>query len=206
MVYYNRRRYGSRRRYRRGYRPSYNFVRRVANRVVASKTEKKYITDTLGDAGINDITTTPEQIDLASYISQGDNISERIADRIRYNNFWINGTLNAADGTNQIRMSLILADTDYDCTADGYSLSQDLNPRLNAKIRYVYFDKLFYLDGTVGPQAITFRRTVRLNLKQEYVSTTVKNYNVFLVLISDSGAAPDPGFVNGSLGVSFIDL
>lgn len=206
MPYYSRRRYGTRRRYRRGYRPSYSYIRRIANRAITARTEKKYVTQTLTAAGINDITTTPEEIDLASYIVQGDAIDERIGDRIRYNNFWINGTLNAADGTNQVRLSLILADHDYDASADGYTLSSDLNPRLNAKIRFVYWDKLFYLDGTVGPQAITLRKTVRLNLKQEYVDATVKNYNVFLVAISDSGAAPDPGFVNGSLGVSFIDL
>lgn len=182
--------------------------------------EDKFITNPMTTA-FSSVSTTTTFIDLAALIGAGTDYFNRIGrqvtlSRLQVSGLLVGGQVNLAadDSYNSFRITVASGNVGMTWTPFGLTqvLSADLIPGLDR----VLYDRVFPLsspgrDSTGYMKAL---RRVNINLALPQIVThfqtaaagSQNGNTVYLVMVSDSVAMPNPGFVDGSWVLRFIDL
>jgi hypothetical protein len=158
--------------------------------------------------------------DPCATIIQGLECTDRIGRSIYLRSISLYGTLVggqsnsvADDSYNTLRMSVV-ACTDG-ATLAGYTLQSIQSPEVITGLEHTYMDKFVALS-TPGRDSVGYLPAVRritwtcpINRVIRYrgaAANTVNGTTVRVAMISDSVAAPSPGFVSGCLVFAFTDV
>lgn len=168
------------------------------------------------------------ELDLLNSIGQGVSLNTRIAQRVRIRSIMFRGILAQGsaesaldDPYNAMRICLLKAETPSltPLTTAGYTInSLILSQSGFTGLKRIYMDKYIALnvsstekgagDG-YAPDSRTLSFYKRFKNPWEVTWSTsaagTNNYRIFLSMISDSAAIPNPGFTHGYWKVEFED-
>jgi hypothetical protein len=179
--------------------------------------ENKYFQSSL-TTYFSTISTTTKILDLSSPIVEGDDWNMRegrnihLRDLIFYGQF-IGGQSNVAldEQRNCVRIAVVEAPTSWSSSSINVSSPADCRAW---GCQRILFDEIFSLVSpgrdTVGymPAGLYVDRKVRIRNNINYAgagSAADVGLTIFLVMVSDSAAVPNPGFVNGTWLLRFED-
>lgn len=165
------------------------------------------------------VSTSPSQKSLCDGIAQGTDLANRTGRSIRLVSVDWSGTLvggqsnlSTDDKYNTVRIVVWYGVSG--AGTPGFSVSGYLDPRYFNQVQRIIFDKKYTLksfapDSTgYMPAVLEVRESLRLNdlIQFSGTGTGVESGMVpYITIMSDSLAAPSPGFVTGSLAVRFTD-
>jgi hypothetical protein len=156
-------------------------------------------------------------------IAEGTDINDRIGreivvDEIRFGGQLFGGQTNTAldDPYNNIRMLVVMAMSGL-VAADwaAVTLEAPIDPRTTPKLQRLFYDTVVDLRvpgvDTVGylPAHALWTRRVKCNVPIKFTSNagaSVNGYDLYACWISDSAAAPSPGFVQSFVATIFHDV
>jgi len=179
--------------------------------------EMKYIVVNLRSV-LTSISTATAAYGLSALIDQGADFNQRIGRSVTLVGAHVSAFLQGAqtnsiadDAFNSLRFTLFTM-------SKGSSLAQALNTvydkRYNDGLQKIYYDKAIKVvspgKDSVGymPGIETLEFDIPLGFRQDYTGVPGSSFSgTYLALgaISDSSAIPHPGFINGSLILSFLD-
>lgn len=167
--------------------------------IVKSTAEKKYLL-TLNNVAVS---LTPIIQYLCS-VPLGDGDSQRNGDQITAKSIWLRYCVITGDTTNLIRVILFQWSDTTAPTAQDILLSPSVDPvfsHWNHDTRYKYkimYDKTHSTVTTteLAQQFVSVRKNNFKTRKLQYIggSATVGYNMLYILVVSDSGAAPNPGF------------
>lgn len=191
--YYKKRAYG---------KPSKNFSRKV-KRVLTKAAEKKF--HDVSQAGSVSVTSTPVLVDLSS-ISAGDTDQTRDGDQLTIRSIHLKYQLVAGDSTNIVRIILFQWFMDTAVAGGGPTAANILQSTTNSMSSYTHDtrfqykildDKIVSLD-TSSRDSYTLNRRIIKGFKKKIqfsAAGTSGTNKIYLLYMSDSAAAPDPGLI-----------
>lgn len=171
-------------------------------------------------AQLSGITSSGFILSLGGLVIEGSDIFNRIGRSIHVLGLSFFGQLcggqsNIAldDNRNVVRLSVITAVSGATVGSLAYSLNTPLCNRTTVGLAHVYHDELISLESpgrdSTGymPALADVQFRVNLGFKLNYTSgAAVPSFkDLFLVAISDSSAAPSPGFTNGAFYLTFVE-
>jgi len=181
--------------------------------------EQKFITNPMTTA-FSSVSTTTTFIDLTALIGAGTDYFNRIGrqitlSRLQVNGLLVGGQVNLAtdDAYNSFRITVAAGNVGMTWTP--YGLSQVLSADLIPGLDRVLYDHVFPLNApsrdSTGYMKALKRIEINLDLPkivthfQTAAAGSQNGNTVYLVMVSDSVAVPNPGFVDGSWVLRFID-
>jgi hypothetical protein len=180
--------------------------------------ELKVITGLMVTA-FSSVTTTPvaDRISIAG----GSDWDERVGRQVSTIGFRLSGCLVGGqigaitDDTNDtVRLSLLLCTVGNQPTVANYSVSSILNDRAIVGLKRVLYDRTFSLN-TPGVDAtgylpaltdVSIQIPCRVHLA--YYGSAVNTESdvaLYLMCVSNSAAVTNPGFINGSYVLTYLD-
>lgn len=182
--------------------------------------EEKFITNPMSNAFAS-VSTTTTFIDLTALIGAGTDYYNRVGrqvtlKRLQLSGLLVGGQVNLAtdDSYNSFRITVACGNVGMTWTP--YGLTQVLSADLVPGLDRVLYDRVFPLSSpsrdTTGYMKALKRVNIDLALPQvvthfQTAAAGSQNGNtVYLVMVSDSTAVPNPGFVDGSWVLRFTDL
>lgn len=169
------------------------------------------------------IGTTPAILDIGDRIIEGTDVDDRVGreiyvDKLEFRATLIGGQSNLAtdDKYNVFRLA-VLAGTPGTmplAIASNFSNSYFMDPRGMGGLDVVLFDRSFTLaspgrdsTGYMPPiKEIVIDVPVRRKLKYLGPTGSPSFRELYLVAVSDSSAAPNPGFANGFMTIHYHDV
>lgn len=196
----------------------------AAKKVFRAETEQKYIEyqyTSINGTSLASIGYGPaNQAALLSGIAQGTSMSQRVGQKIILEKIDFQFPFQNGDPTNYVRFLLVTA-IRGDSGLTGAALTADIFSGQAAavsqhgaavdKTRWrVLYDRLLYLPNIGNfagniPSSRTIKKTIRLNKRIQWDRTNAIDNDIYMVAISDSGAAPNPGAVSGYMRLYFRD-
>lgn len=181
--------------------------------------EQKFITNPMTTA-FSSVSTTTTFIDLTALIGAGTDYYNRIGrqvtlSRLQISGLLVGGQVNLAtdDAYNSFRITV--ASGNVGMTWTPYGLTQVLSADLVPGLDRVLYDHVFSLSApardSTGYMKALKRIEINLDLPkivthfQTAAAGSQNGNTVYLVMVSDSVAVPNPGFVDGSWVLRFID-
>lgn len=181
--------------------------------------EVKFITNPM-TAAFASVSTTTSFIDITALIGAGTDYFNRVGRQITLSKLQVSGLLvggqtNLAvdDSYNSFRITVAAGNTGMTWTP--YGLTQVLSADLVPGLDRVLYDRVFPLSSpgrdSTGYMKALKRIEINLDLPkivthfQTAAAGSQNGNTVYLVMVSDSVAVPNPGFVDGSWVLRFVD-
>lgn len=225
---YGKKKVGRARRYRKA--PSTKRIARIAKAAVIRTVETKeirYNTNNVGSSNFASISYGSSSVvaGLFGAIAQGAGQANRIGSKILVRGIRIFMPLSAGDTTNQLRFICVSpkSGTPIQPGLVGTFVTQLLSNATSGSLQWtapvdtirwkVHFDRTFFLtydpvDGStnaVKPRIKFFKTFVKLNRTIFWDDVNTINNDVYLIAISDSAAAPNPGVIGGFVNCYYKD-
>lgn len=181
--------------------------------------ERKYFTTAL-TSKFRSVATTPNGLDLATGIVQGDDFSQRTGRMVRLTKVHLVGQLvggqanTVADESDNCFRIMLVQTAAGASPASAFTISVPPDSRQLSCQRVVY-DEMFTLTSpgrdSVGYLPASTMVNLHLPVSQEIIfvgggAASQAGLSLQLWMVSDSAAVPNPGFTSGFLAMEFEDL
>lgn len=172
-----------------------SLIRKVAKNVQPMRMYDYGLPGTFGS-----ILSTGTQLELTGLIAEGDGYYHRSGSKVRILGVRISGVMSPGDTVNVVRILMEQNDPSKTLTHTIDSIVTKLKGNTQKK----YHDEYVTLSTTGDTAVRTYNRYIKINKTVNYASTLGQALEgIYLYMIGDSTAIPNPGFTVGSLEVFF---
>jgi hypothetical protein len=182
------------------------------------KYELKYYSDSLSTFGT--VGTTDVTYKLFDKIGFGTGVNQRIGQIIQPKALTIMGTLVGGqsnlvsdDIADTYRLSVVVGSPGL--APSGITVASVLDPRYTIGVDHVLYDKVDVIVATSRDTTGYMSAVKRININVDLSKigpivfaaslNSVKNQEVYVVMVTDSALAPNPGFANGLIKWEYYD-
>jgi len=212
----------SRPRTRRAARLPRSYTKDVIPSVIKGR-EVNQVNGALATCGFATIGTSIVSFDITKYVPAGTDFGTRTGRAIQLERVLLRGSLiggqvnGAADESrNTIRLAMVVCSPFMpSIPGAAFNLNYPIDKRTWPTLKRVLWDKTLLLRSpdrdSVGYLPAGLQVDVEIPVREivnYYGATTgyVSDNSVFLVAVSDSALAPNPGFTTGSITIEYIDV